>query len=56
MSKISNLLLPLRAGEAEGREFYPTNAIPNKCVCGAFLMISLSILLLFYNFLVPQMS
>ena len=48
-SKISNLLLPW-IGEAEGaggRESYPTNDIPNKYICDAFLIIYLSILLLF---------
>ena len=48
-SKISNLLLPW-IEEAEGtggRESYPTNDIPNKYICDAFLIIYLSILLLF---------
>ena len=58
-SKISNLLLPLRAEGAEGaggRESYPTNDIPNKYIYNAFLMIYLSISLLFFHFLVLQRS
>ena len=44
-SKISNLLLPLGVEEVRSRESYPTNDIPNKYICDAFLMIYLSVLL-----------
>ena len=46
-SKVSNLLLPLGAEEAEGFESYPTSEIPNK-MYDAFLMTYLSILSLFF--------
>ena len=58
-SKISNLLLPLGVEEAEGaggRESYPTSDIPYKYIYDAFLMIYLSILMLFFHFLVLQRS
>ena len=47
-SKISNLLLPLGAEGVGGFESYPTSEIPNKYIYDAFLMISLSILLLLF--------
>ena len=53
-SKISNLLLPFRAEGVRGRESYPTNDIPNKYIYDVFLMIYLSILLLFLYILVLQ--
>ena len=47
-SKVSNLLLPLGAEEAEGFESYPASEIPNKYMYDAFLMTYLLILLLFF--------
>ena len=56
-SKVSNLLLPLRAEGAGGFESYSTSQIPNKYIYDALLMIYLSILLLlFFHFLVLQRS
>ena len=39
-NKISNLLFPLGAEGAGGRESYPTNDIPNKHIYDAFLIPS----------------
>ena len=64
-SRISNILLSLwvegggGGGGAEGaggREYYPTNDIPNKYMYDAILIIYLSILLLCFHFLVLRSS
>ena len=41
---------------AGGCESYATSEIPNKYIYDAFLMIYLSILLLFFHFFVLQVS
>ena len=50
-------MLPLEAEGVEGsrgRELYPNNDIANKYTLDTFIMIYLSILLLFFHFLVLQ--
>ena len=43
-------MLPFGVEWAGGFESYPTIEIPNKYIYDAFLMISLSILFLFFHF------
>ena len=53
---IPNLLIALGAEVAGGRESYPTNYVLNKHIYARFLMIFLSILFLFFHFLVLHWS
>ena len=50
------MLLPLGAEGTRGRESYPNNHISNKYIYDGFLMIYLTILFLFFRFLVLQRS
>ena len=47
-SKVSNFAISFRAEGEGGFESYPASEISNKCIDDAFLMIYLSVLLLFF--------